>query len=221
MKEGIDASKIEVIKLGIDLNKFKIQNSKLKSNSKFKKEFKILFTGRLVVEKGTLDLYEAFKNVQRVTRNAQRLKLLVVGEGPLKDILLSKIKYDKLDQFVTIVQKRYEEMPKIYHEADIFVLPSKSTKTWEEQYGMVLIEAMASGLPIIAYDTGAINEVVGNAGIYIHDGDVNGLAFAIQHLIEDKIFAKKLGTMGRERAESEYDCRKTARKIEELYKGLL
>ena len=86
---------------------------------------------------------------------------------------------------------------------------------------MVLIEAMACGLPIVAYDTGAIKEVVGNAGIYIHEGDINGLAFAIRKLIEDKIFARKLSTMGRERVEKEYDCRKTAKKIEELYKKLV
>lgn len=213
VKDGVDGSKIKVIKLGIDLNKFK-------QNSKSKKEFKILFVGRLVDEKGIIDLYEAFKIVRRVTRNVQLSKLLIVGEGPLENYLRSQIKHDKLNRFVTVVQKRYEEMPKVYHEADIFVLPSRSTKTWEEQYGMVLIEAMASGLPIIAYDTGAIKEVVGNAGIYIHEGDVSGLTFAIRNLIEDKIFARKLGTMGRVRAEKEYDCRKTAKKIEELYQNI-
>lgn len=224
MKEGVDESKIEVIKLGIDLKKFKIQNSKFKSNLKFKKEYKILFAGRLVEEKGVMDVYTAFQNVKSQISNCNsnlNIKLQIIGEGPLKNTLQSQIKRDKLDRFVTIVQKRYEEMPKAYHEADVFVLPSKSTKTWEEQYGMVLIEAMASGLPIIAYDTGAIKEVVGDAGIYIHEGDISGLAFAIRNLITDKEFAKKLGTMGRERAEKEYDCRKTAINIAELYRKLV
>jgi len=80
--------------------------------------------------------------------------------------------------------------------------------------------AVWDGLPIIAYDTGVIKEVVGNAGIYIHEGDVNGLAFAIRKLTQDKTFARKLGTMGRVRAEKEYDCRITAKKIIKLYKKL-
>ena len=85
---------------------------------------------------------------------------------------------------------------------------------------MVLVEAMASGLPIIAYDTGAIKEVVGNAGIYIHEGDVGGLTFAIENLIKDTDFRIKVGTIGRERVKREFDCRKTAKKIEKLYEKL-
>jgi len=231
IEEGIDESKIEVIKLGIDLGKFKIQNSrpkvdrplgeKLKSNSKFKREFNILFAGRLVEEKGILDLYEAFKNVLRQKTNVGRLSLHIIGDGPLKNKLKMMIGHDKLTDLVRIESKKYGEMPKAYQEANMFILPSKSTKTWEEQYGMVLIEAMASGLPIIAYDTGAIKEVVGNAGIYINEGDVSGLAFAIRNLSMDTIFAGKLGTMGRERAKKEFDCRKTAKKIEQLYKKIM
>lgn len=226
VKEGVDGSKIEVIKLGVNIQKFQFPIS----NKQFSKETRILFVGRLVEEKGVMDAYAAFRNVKSQISQPKvdrplgenfNIKLQIVGEGQLKNVLLSQIKHDKLDRFVTVVQKRYEEMPKVYHKTDIFVLPSKKTKTWEEQYGMVLIEAMASGLPIIAYDTGAIKEVVGKAGVYIHEGDVDGLAFAIRNLIKDKIFARKLGTMGRERAEKEYDCRKTAKKIEELYKRLL
>ena len=231
VKEGVDSSKIEVIKLGVDIQKFQYPISNIpfdnaqgkqspKTNKKFPNETQILFVGRLVEEKGILDLYEAFRNLKFKISNFKFVKLTIIGDGPLNNHLQSKIKQDKLDRFVTIVQKRYEEMSKVYHEADMFILPSKRTKTWEEQYGMVLIEAMASGLPIIAYDTGVIKEVVGNAGIYIHEGDVNGLAFAIRKLTQDKTFARKLGTMGRVRAEKEYDCRITAKKIIKLYKKL-
>lgn len=69
------------------------------------------------------------------------------------------IKYD------WVYKKSYSQMTKIYSQADIFVLPSLTTNTWEEQYGMALIEAMSSGLAIVTTHSGAIPEVVGDAAI--------------------------------------------------------
>ena len=220
MTEGVSSEKITVMKLGVDLKKFQIPKFKLQTNSKFQKAktLHILFVGRLVEEKGVMDLYEAFK---RVTCNVKRVTFKIVGEGPLKHNLLKKIKTDHLEHLVSIEKKSYKEMPKVYENADLFILPSKRTKTWEEQYGMVLVEAMASGLPIVAYDTGAIREIMDSAGVYIHEGDIGGLAFAIRHLMADRAFAAKLGTMGRRRAESEFDSRKSAKKIEQLYESII
>ncbi len=156
----------------------------------------ILFVGRLVEEKGINDLEETFGNLK--SQNAS-LKLKIIEAGTVK----------------------YENMPKVYQEADIFVLPSKRTRTWEEQYGMVLVEAMASGLPIVAYDTGAISEVLGNVGILVHEGDITGLSKQILKLANDENLRLKLGRMGRKRAEDEFDNKKTAKKIEAIYKDIM
>ena len=112
-------------------------------------------------------------------------------------------------------------MSQVYQKADIFVLPAKRTKTWEEQYGMVLVEAMASGLPIIAYNTGAIAEIVGDAGILVREGDSEKLVTTINRLIEVGGLRVKLGKMGRRRAEVMFDAGKTAKKITEIYRRIV
>ncbi len=220
MTEGIDEDKIIVVRLGVDLNKFKVQNLKFKIE---KKQTTILFVGRLVEEKGIMDLYEGYKKIQNSKFKTQNynLNLKIVGDGYLKKKLRKKINRDRLNNFCSIEQKSYEEMPQVYRDSDVLVVPSKTTKTWEEQYGMVLIEAMASGLPIVAYDSGAISEVLGGVGLLVREGDVNELAKAIVQLIENKNLRIKLGKMGRERVEKEFDPKKTARKIGEIYRNIL
>lgn len=222
IREGVGPSKITVIKLGVNLQKFKPSDHTSQANSKSKHSriIEILFVGRLVEEKGVMDLYTAYKNLKSQMSNVKYVKLRFVGEGPLMGSLNNMILNDGLKKYVTIQKAPYKKIANIYRETDIFILPSHQTHTWEEQYGMVLVEAMASGLPIITYDTGAIREVVGNAGIYIHEGDVGGLTFALENLIRDTDFRIKIGTIGRERAREEYDCKKTAKKIEKLYEKL-
>ncbi len=228
VREGVKDTDISVIKLGVNLDRFRFKIDKNARSRKFVKDGKItiLFVGRLTEEKGILDLYEMFKTVKRETEsesvkrlNMRRfLHLKIVGEGKIKKALIKLARNDGLQEFVSIEHKSYEQMPEIYQDADIFVLASKTTKTWEEQYGMVLVEAMASGLPIVAYDTGAISEVIGTAGILVKEGDKNDLTISIKHLIENKKLRSKLGKMGRKRAEKEFDAKKTAKKIASIYK---
>lgn len=79
----------------------------------------------------------------------------------------------------------YDRVPSLYRQADIFLLPSQVTPTWEEQYGMVLLEAMASGLPIVATVSGAIPEVVGNAALLAHPTDLAALEHSLRALLGD------------------------------------
>jgi glycosyltransferase involved in cell wall biosynthesis len=242
--EGITDDKIRIIRVGVDLDRFKnkisnIKYQKNKSNIKNKKRdsFNMLFVGRLIEEKGVMEVYEIFKNVKcqmsscdklrmtlskvEVSNVKTRLKLRIVGDGYLKEKLLNMIKKDKLGDNVFIEKKSYEEMPRVYQEADVLVVPSKTTPTWEEQYGMVLVEAMASGLPIVAYPSGAIPEVLGKAGLLVKEGDVKGLTQAIITLMNNTDLRIKLGKIGRRRAEKEFDREKIAKKIENIYKRLV
>lgn len=210
LDEGVDENKIVVIPLGVDLAKFypAVSNNAVPT---------ILFVGRLVDEKGIRDLYEAFLNIHKQGIFA---KLKIVGSGPLEKELQSRIIEDAVGDWVMIEKRSYEEMPKIYREADIFCVPSKKTNTWEEQYGMVFIEAMASGLPIVSYRTGAIPEVVGECGLFADEGDISVLTASIIQIIRARELGVKLGTMGRERAEKMYDAKKTALQIAKLYTTL-
>lgn len=111
----------------------------------------------------------------------------------------------------------YSQMPKVYQKADIFVLPSRETKTWKEQYGMVLLEAMASGLPIVTTGTGAIREVCGGVAIY---SDAENLNVTLEKLIKNKKERAKRGKMSRDRTEKYFDRRKFARSLEKIYESL-
>ncbi|MFZ3010292.1 MAG: glycosyltransferase family 4 protein [Microgenomates group bacterium] len=210
LDEGVAHDKIAVIPLGVDLAKFYPMAKKNAVPT-------ILFAGRLVQEKGILDLYDAFLNIKKQNIVA---KLRIVGSGPLEGELRSRIMEDKLADAVSIEKRTYEEMPKIYREADIFCVPSKKTKTWEEQYGMVFIEAMASGLPIVSYRTGAIPEVVGECGLFADEGDISVLTASIIQIIRARELGAKLGTMGREQAANRYDAKRTALQIAKLYTTL-
>jgi glycosyltransferase involved in cell wall biosynthesis len=193
------------------LNRFKPKITK-------KNHLTILFVGRLVEEKGIMDLYQAFVNVKK---EFDQVKLKVVGDGLLKEQLVKLIRQDHLENDTIITSSNYQNMAKIYQSANIIVVPSKTTRTWEEQYGMVLLEAMASGLPIIAYRSGAIEEIVGNAAILVDEGKINNLTKQLILLINSQNLRIKLGKMGRRRTEREFDAQKTANRLEEIYLGLL
>jgi len=186
--EGINENKIKVVRIGVNINKFKSQKHKSKDQN-----VTILFVGRLVPEKGLLDLQKAVNQI-----NNSLVKLRVVGNNSVD----------------------YQQMPKIYQQANIFVLPSKTTRTWEEQYGMVLVEAMASGLPIVAYGSGAIPEIIDKAGILVKEGNIDQLAYSIYRLIENENLRQKLGKMSRRRTEKFFNCRKTAKQLTEIYENI-
>lgn len=186
LTEGVNSTKISVIRLGINLTTFSRKVHKVRKVGKVR----ILFVGRDVPEKGLSDLRAAIKQFDKSTN----IELLVAGRIP------------------------YEQMPNVYKLADIFVMPSKTTKTWEEQYGMVLLEAMASGLPVIAYKSGAIPELLGTAGILVPVGNVTMLAKELEKLITSTEKRRKLGRLARKRAEKLFDSRTFSLEVGKLYK---
>lgn len=202
MKEGVSPAKIEVLNMGIDITKFKP-----KIDKKVTKDINILCVARLVPEKGVEDLLEAFIKIREKNPN---VKLTFVGDGPLKQDL-------KGYKNVFLKTVPYNRMNVEYNHADIFCLPSRTTSTWEEQYGMCLLEAMASGLPIVATNSGAIPEVVGDAAFVVRQGGVGELQTHLEKLIYNEILRNQLGKSGRQRAVRQFDCRKVGKLISKIY----
>lgn len=223
IKEGCKKCKISVVYPGVNLNQFKNQRSKIKNRIQKSKVINLLFVGRLVEEKGIWELLEAYKSMKykvlsiKYKQEIPSIRLKIVGDGREKLEMIKKIKEWGLEKEVEIKKVDYEKMPEVYQEADIFILPSKSTKYWQEQFGMVLIEAMASGLAIIAAKSGAIPEAMAESGLLINEEREDKLIKAIITLINNKNLRLKLGEIGRKRVETFFDAKKQAEKIGEIY----
>lgn len=152
------------------------------------------FGGRLVPEKGLDVLLEA------VTR-CSSLRLVILGSGP--DLGRLRGRAEALDAGDRIEFKGAVpslEMPFWLNAMDILVLPSLSIPSWEEQFGRILVEAMACGVPVVASDSGEMPDVVGGDGLVVPEGDVGALAEALGRLAEDHALRRRLGSAGRSRA---------------------
>ena len=108
-------------------------------------------------------------------------------------------------------------MPREYQAADIFVAPSKPTKTWDEQYNTALLEAQASGLPIVTTKTGGIPQNVGDSALLVPPGDIKAIARAIRTFVLNANMRAIYGKKARERALSVHDSRKIAKRMGDLY----
>ncbi|KKT30846.1 MAG: hypothetical protein UW41_C0024G0012, partial [Candidatus Collierbacteria bacterium GW2011_GWC2_44_18] len=206
IKEGVLPKKISVIRVGLDLTKFK--PSLVKST---KRDLHLLCVARLVPEKGVEDLLSAFIEL---SKNIKNVHLTFVGDGPLKADLSGY-------KNVHVKQVSYGKMANEYRRADIFCLPSRRTRTWEEQYGMVLIEAMACGLPIVTTATGAIQEVCEHAVLYAKPSDPHSLKINLEKLLGDQKLREKLGHLARQRALQNFNQLQVAKKINVVYQNLL
>jgi glycosyltransferase involved in cell wall biosynthesis len=114
-----------------------------------------------------------------------------------------------------------EEMPDFYQTLDLFVLPSRTTRTWKEQFGRVLVEAMACGVPVIGSDSGEIPHVVGEAGLIFAEEDVAALQAHLQRLIDYPDERQRLGKLGRERVLAHFTMASVAERTVAVYERLL
>ena len=218
IKEGTNPNKITVIPYGIDTKRF-IHHHHVNND---KTTLHILFVGRLEVEKGVLEVLEAFIQISCQEKVlGKRLHLTIVGFGSLEATLIARIKSTGVSDKVTLKTSSYNDMPKVYESADIFVAPSKIISTWEEQYNIALLEAQSSGLAIITTHCGAIPENVSDAAILIAPDDTQALVNALTQLITNPKLRLSLGISARHRAETVHDISLVSQKIDNLYKEVL
>ena len=112
------------------------------------------------------------------------------------------------------------EMARFYHALDVLVLPSRTLPNWKEQFGRVLIEAMACAVPVIGSTSGEIPHVIGDAGLLFPEGDVDALRACLRMLAADPAERARLGEAGRRRVLAHYTMRQIAERTLEVYKRL-
>ncbi|MEO0516387.1 MAG: hormogonium polysaccharide biosynthesis glycosyltransferase HpsO [Cyanobacteria bacterium P01_A01_bin.116] len=187
-------------------------------------DFVIGFVGRFVEEKGLLTLFEALGQIQ-----GRNWKLLLLGRGPLKEQLQQKAGELGIEhRIVWIESVPHADVPRYINLMDTLVLPSETTyefKTlssvgWKKQFGHVIIEAMACGVPVIGSDSGEIPYVIKDDGLVFPEGDATAFAQKLALLIDDADMQRAIAQKGYDRAMREYTNKALANRQLKFYESL-
>ena len=214
----IEKDRLTYIGNGINLEKFnpdriRINKREFKSTLGIQPDAKVMtFVGRLVKEKGIIDILKSFR---QIFENYKDISLLIVGDivKNERDVETKKIIEEMLrnQEFKSrcIITGYREDIPEILKISDIFVLPS-----YREGLPRSIIEAMAMGLPVVTYNIrGCREEIVdGVTGIIVPPGNIKALTNAILTLYKNPELRNTMGKRGRERAKKLYNEKKVIKK---------
>lgn len=203
--------RIEVIpQFGVDPNLFS------PAPEQAQRPFTIGYAGRFVPEKGLLVLLEALAHLDGEWRFIGR------GSGPLLETLRQRTAELGLSARVTWEPPvPSTQMSAFYRALDVLVLPSLSRPNWVEQFGRVLIEAMACGVPPIGSNSGEIPHVIGDAGLVVPEGDAAALRDALHRLMTTPDLHAALRQRARERVLAHFTQAQIARRTAEVYEQIL
>lgn len=209
--------------IGVDTTLFRpcAEHYSLAEQSAAKSSYTIGYIGRLVWEKGIDLLLRAVAALTSAMPDRQ-IQVWVTGAGPLQAELRSLARQLGIEE--RVVWKGAQpphEIAKILCHFDVLVLPSRTTNVWKEQFGRVLLEAMACGIPVIGSNSGAIPEVIGDAGLIVPEGDVQALTQALKHLLSTPDLRQTLAQRGRIRAETYYTQRHIAEQTLAIYREIV
>ncbi len=198
-----------VIRPGVDTALFKAGEHSRHS------PFTIGFAGRLVLEKGLDLLFEA----------SAKLKfdhsIVVAGMGPEKDVWVRTAeRYGVAERVEWKGNIPYRSMPEFLRGLDVLVLSSRTMRYWKEQFGRVLIESLACGIPVIGSESGEIPSVIADAGLIFKEGSVEGLAMGLERLHGDPALVSHLRDAGLIRVRQEFDLRTCAVRFHEAFRSL-
>jgi glycosyltransferase involved in cell wall biosynthesis len=214
---GIESKKLKVIPYSVDLARFHPDNS----GEEFKKRYDcdgsnvILSVGRLNYQKGFSYLLKA---ISIVVQKLPGLKLVIVGDGEqfsyLKELSQSLGLCDSVI-FTGLIPQT--EMPEAYGAADVFVLPSIF-----ESFGIALIEAQATGKPVVCTRVGGVPEALleGKSGFVVEAKEPMQLAKALITLLCNRNLAKSMGKEGRRYVENRFEWRKNVDQMLEIYEEM-
>ena len=226
---NIAGENIELIRAGVDERLFK-PIEKMVAIKEIGLDFKniILFVGRITKAKGLRILIKALAKVKREFNI--ELKLFVIG-GDVSNTMHSEIESNEKEYIKKLINKinlsddvvflgpiEREKLPYYYSVADICVVPSLY-----ESFGLVAVEAMACGTPVIASKVGGLAHTIkdGYSGLHFVPGRSDHLAKKILGIITDSERLKEMGINARIRAAKEFGLERTVRQIKELYESLI
>lgn len=178
--------------------------------------FVIGYAGRLVPEKGIDVLLIALR------RLPSRYRVRIIGRGPavgsLRELASTLGVADRIEWWDHVESAA---MPAAIRALDTLVLPSRSRPHWHEQFGRVLVEAMACGVPVVGADSGEIPRVIGEAGIVVMEGDAVALAGAVTQLSTNTGAWISHSLAGRQRVLAHFTQQRIAERIVTVYTSVL
>ncbi|MFH1225460.1 MAG: glycosyltransferase [Candidatus Diapherotrites archaeon] len=205
--------RVEKLYLGIDTALFRRRDAAALRKKLGLKGFVAGYMGRLIREKGVETLLDACAELDF------EFTAVIDGfgdEGYRKE-LEERAAELGIRGRVVFVNPDYLEMPHYISALDALVLPSRTTPHWKEQFGRVLVEAMACGVPVIGSDSGSIPDVIGDAGIVFREGDAAELAGAISKMRNSKGISAAFAAKGRRRAAERFSWERIAQDANVLF----
>ncbi len=177
--------------------------------------FTIGFTGRLVPEKGIATLVEVCAGL------GGEFRLVIIGQGPERAATETLARQVGLaDRIILREPVPSVHMPDELRQLDVLVLPSRSQANWTEQFGRVLVEAMACGVPVIGSTCGEIPNVIGDAGLIFPEGDAAALRAALERLIASDELRTDLARRGRQRVLDRFTHERIAEETVAIYREI-
>jgi glycosyltransferase involved in cell wall biosynthesis len=175
------------------------------------------YVGRMLPGKGLNVLADALNKL-----HGEQWKLLMVGDGserkPFEQSLAQSGLLDRAE-FTGAIS--YDSVPALFQQMDVLVVPTETTARIREQFGRVIVEAMATGIPVIGSTCGAIPEVIDGAGLVFPERDADALADAISRILANADLREEFARVGRRRVEEHYSWDQVASKTYELYRQVL
>lgn len=213
------AGRIDYLPLGVNTVRFKKAAGNLQLPLDIEKRANTLvfgYIGRLVPEKGIRTVLYALKEMD------EGFHFVVIGKGPQRHELVRLSSGLGIENRVTFIDGvAHDALPGFINSLDAVVLPSLTTKNWKEQFGRVLIEAMACEVPVIGSSSGEIPEVIGDGGLVFREGDEEDLKAKLFQIRNDPEGRRKIGKNGRQRVIERYSTDVVMARTAEIYKELI
>jgi glycosyltransferase involved in cell wall biosynthesis len=219
---GCDEEKIEVQRTGIPLDEFPFRERNFPPPSDGGGEWRFVQAGRLIEKKGLPVTLRAFASF---LKRYPKTTLTIAGEGPLLghlQKLAGELKIDNRISFTGFISQ--EQLRDLYYGSHIFLHPSETGPDGnQEGIPNSMLEAMASGLPVFATEHGGIPEAIehGMSGVLVPEHDEEELAWALLNAVEDPHFLSQIARNGAEVVREKFDLRVQARRLEDIYLGML
>ncbi len=217
-KKGFNSNS-RVIPLGVDPQIFKPTRAMREPFGIPNETFLIGYFGRFEQCKGIQHLLESLSLLSKDAANSQ---VFMVGTGPFEqELRRQSCELQVADRIIWTGEITSDAVATHLALCDVIAVPSLTTKAWKEQFGRVVVEAMACGVPVIAFDSGSLPEVIGDAGIIVPEADSQALANGISALTNNLTLRETLIKKGLRMVEEKYTWQRVAASMHDLYQSAL